>query len=193
MTTQKKTNHAKHKKSEEQEKAPIDQPKLVDVGDTAIIECLDVVKNEYQTERNKKQSFENRAGLVMALLGVICIILFEKIQLRDIYDLTILPLTFLNLLIIFSGTAAYFGFLFTMIELVKTISVKAQDNFEVKNIDESLLSELRISALCKIIFTYRDIILQHRALNEKRATMFKKSLYGISFTLISMIVYITLI
>jgi len=104
----------------------------------------------------------------------------------------VVPLTFLNFIKIISGLAVYIGFLFTMIMIMKTIIVKQHNNFEVKSINETMLGEQRILALCKIIFTYRDIIVQHRELNEKRAKAFRKSLYGISFTLVSVIVYITL-
>lgn len=45
-----------------------EQPQLIDVNDTAILEYIDIVKREYENERNKKQSFENRACLIMALL-----------------------------------------------------------------------------------------------------------------------------
>jgi hypothetical protein len=169
-----------------------EQPHLIDVNDTAIVEYLDIVKSEYENERNKKQSFENRAGLIMALLGAICIFLFEKVQLNEVFSLMVVPLTFLDLIKIISGTAVYIGFLFTMIMIIKTIIVKQHNNFEVKNINETMLGEPRIYALCKIIFTYRDIILQHRDLNEKRARAFRKSLYGISITLVSVIIYITL-
>ena len=168
------------------------QPHIVELNDTAIVEYLDIVKSEYENERNKKQSFENRAGLIMALLGAICIFLFEKVQLKDIFSLMVIPLTFLDFIKIISGLAVYIGFLFTMIMIIKTIIVKQHHNLEVKSINETLLAEQRIVALCKLIFTYRDIILQHRDLNEKRAKAFRKSLYGISVTLISVIIYITL-
>ena len=164
---------------------------LLDVSDTAIAEYLEIVKSEYENERNKKQSFENRSGLVMALLGAICIFLFEKVQLKDIFSMMSIPLTFWDLIIIISGLGVYAGFAFTMVMVIKTISVKQHDNFEVKSINETLLVEKRIGALCRLVKTYRDIIIQHRELNEKRAKAFKKSLYGISITLISIIVYIT--
>lgn len=169
------------------------QPHIVELNDTAIVEYLDIVKSEYENERNKKQSFENRAGLIMALLGAICIFLFEKVQLKEIFSFMVMPLTFLDFIKIISGLAVYIGFLFTMIMIIKTIIVKQHNNLEVKSINETLLAEQRIVALCKLIFTYRDIILQHRELNEKRAKAFRKSLYGISITLISVIIYITLI
>lgn len=173
-------------------KETIEQPKLPNVGETAIEEYLDIVKSEYETERNKKQSFENRAGLIMALLGAVCIFLFEKVQLKDIFVLMTIPLTFLNLSKIIIGLVVYGCFLFTLIMIIRTITVKSHDNFEIKSIDEALLREQRLIALCKIIFTYRDIIIQHRTLNEKRAKSFRKSLYGISATLIAIIVYITI-
>ena len=39
------------------------------IEDTAIVEYLDIIRREYEIERAKKQSFENRTGLVMALVG----------------------------------------------------------------------------------------------------------------------------
>lgn len=162
------------------------------VDNTAIAEYLEIVRSEYETERNKKQSFENRAGLIMALLGAICIFLFEKVKLQDIISLMNTPLTFLELAKIISGLAVYVCFTFTMIMIVLTIIVKQHENFEVRNIDEALLGEQRIYALCRIILTYKSIIIQHRELNEKRAAAFRKSLYGICSTLVSIIVYISL-
>ena len=93
------------------------------IEETAILEYLDIVKNEYETERNKKQSLENRAGLIMALLGAICIFLFEKVKLNDIFSLATLPLNFLILTKILSGLTVYAGLLFTMIMIIKTIAV----------------------------------------------------------------------
>lgn len=177
--------------NEEQPTITTEQPQIVKVEDTAIVEYLEIVKSEYETERNKKQSFENRAGLIIALLGAICIFLFEKVDLCDIISLMTISLTFVDLIKIISGLAVYGGFLFTMIMIIKTINVKQHSNFEVKSIDETLLAEQRLVSLCKIIFTYRDIIVQHRELNEKRATAFRNSLYGVSITLIAIIVYIT--
>jgi len=63
--------------------------KNIDVGEqpvrvenTAILECLEVVMSEYKIERDKKQSFETRAGIIMALLGATCGIFFKTIKYR---------------------------------------------------------------------------------------------------------------
>ena len=168
------------------------QPQMIDINDTAIVEYLEIVRSEYENERNKKQSFENRAGFIMALLGAICIFLFEKVKLQEIIPLMEESLTFLKLSKIISGLEVYVCFAFTIIMLILTIIVKEHDNFEVKNIDESLLVEKRLTALCKLILTYKSIIIQHRELNEKRAVAFRRSLYGICITLVSIIIYISL-
>lgn len=168
------------------------QTQMIDINDTAIVEYLEIVRSEYENERNKKQSFENRAGLIMALLGAICIFLFEKVKLQEIISLMVEPLTFLKLAKIISGLAVYVCFAFTMIMLVFTIIVKQHNNFEVRNIDESLLGEQRLVALCRLVLTYKSIIIQHRGLNEKRAVAFRRSLYGICATLVSIIIYVSL-
>lgn len=171
----------------------IENNQFIDISCTAMVEYLEVVKSEYENERNKKQSFENRAGLIMALLGAICIFLFEQVKLSGIFQLMVAPINFLVLLKITSGLLVYISFGFTMVMIIKTIIVQKHDNFEVKGINEALLVEHRIGALCRIIFTYRDIISQHRERNELRAKAFRDSLYGVSVTLISIIVYVSIL
>lgn len=166
---------------------------LSEIEDTAIDECLSVVKSEYETERNKKQSFEIRVGLIMTLAGSLMLVFLGQIQLKDVFPLMTDILTFINLIKIIAGWLVYLGFGYTMWMLVKTINVKPHDNFAVHLIDESLLKEQRTLVLKRIIFTYRDLILQHRTINEKRAESFKRSLYSILVTFISGIVYITLL
>ena len=168
-------------------------PQFIDIDNTAIPEYLEIVKSEYENERNKKQSFENRAGLVMALVGAICIFIFEKVQLKDVFMLMNVPLTFYDLTKIASGLAVYGALLFTLIMLLKTIMVKQHHNFEVKSLNENLVTEQRISALCRLTFTYRDIIVQHRELNEMRAKSYRRSLYGVSVILVAAIIYITIL
>ena len=163
------------------------------LSNTAINEYLAIVRSEYEIERNKKQSFENRAGLIMALVGATCIFVFEQINLSSVFLLLFAPMTFLVFLKIVSGFGVYIGFAFTMTMIIRTISIKQHDNFEVKNIDEELLSEHRAPALIRIIKTYRAIIMQHRELNEIRAKSFRWSLYGVTATLITIVVYITLV
>ncbi len=163
------------------------------VENTAMEEYYDIVKSEYETERNKKQSFENRAGLIMTFLGAILVFMFDKVSLIEVYPLlTETPLSFLMLLKILSILGIHSSFIFTITMLVRTLSTNLHENFDVEKIDEDLLGQPRDYALCQIIFTYRDIITQHRNLNESRAKHYKNALYGIVIILISLIIYINL-
>ncbi len=170
-----------------------DTLKKTDLDSTAIVEYLETVRSEYEIERNKKQSFEDRAGLIITLLGAICIFLFEKVQIKDIISQMTMSLTFIDFIKVISGLAVYICFGFTLFMVVLVINVKQYNNFEVKHIDEMLLKQMRLAALAKIIFTYRDIIMQHRELNEKKAEAFRKSVYGVFATLVSIIIYISVI
>ena len=167
-------------------------PKALDIDDMALTEYFEVVRNEYEMERNKKLSFESRAGIFFALIGTVSVFLFDKVQIKEIATLFSVPLTFSIWLKITTGFLVYLSLAFTMLFLIKTITVKQHNNFEVKNIDEVLLAEKRIDALARIIFTYRDIICQHRQINEDRAKTFKLSLYGVIIMLVSAIMYISL-
>ena len=129
----------------------------------------------------------------MTLAGSLMLVFLGQIQLKDVFPLMTDILTFINLIKIIAGWLVYLGFGYTMWMLVKTINVKPHDNFAVHLINESLLKEQRTLVLKRIIFTYRDLILQHRTINEKRAESFKRSLYSILVTFISGIVYITLL
>ena len=162
------------------------------IDNMALSEYFEVVKNEYEIERNKKVSFENRAGIFLALIGTIGVFLFDKVQIKEIIPLFSVPLTFGVLMKIISCFLVYLSLAFTMLYLIKTITVKQHNNFEVRSIDEVLLAEKRINALARIIFTYRDIIGQHRQVNEDRAKTFRLSLYGLVVMLIATVIYISL-
>lgn len=167
----------------------INKSQLIDINETAVVEYYEIVKKEYEIERNKKISFENRAGLIMALLGTICVFFFENIKIYNIFTLMTKALSFITLIKIISGLSVYIFFMFTLYMIICTVNVKEHKNFEVKNIDEELLCEQRLVALIKIIKVYKNIIIQHRHLNNKRAKSFKKSLYGICATIVSIIIY----
>jgi len=164
----------------------------IDINNTAIPEYLEVVKSEYETERNKKQSFETRSGLLLTLLGAIMIFYFQSIKLTDIFILSSKPLTFTLWVKIISGYSIYVTFIFTFIAIINTISAKKHDNFETNGINEQLLVEDRINAMTRLIFTYREIIKQHRISNEKRAKWYIASLLSMLLLLLSTILYISL-
>lgn len=189
--TMEKLNTEQNIDGTEKVQSVIEKAEKIDIAKTAIEECFDIVKSEYKIERNKKQSFENRAGFIITFLGVICVFLLGEVQLKEVFSLKTVSLTFLDFVKILSGLMVYACILFTMVMLIKTITIKPHANFDVRSINETLLEKERLTVLREIIFAYKKIIIQHRTQNELRAKDFRNSLYGLSATLIFIIIYIT--
>lgn len=161
-------------------------PNFISIETTAIPEYLEIMKSEYDIERSKKESFINRESILLALIGASMVMIFDEIDIHQLFILCDNPLTFFKLLNIISGFGVYLGLITAMISSLITLSTNRLNNFEVKNVNEYLLREQRIVALTRLIITYRDIIIQHRKENRKKASYFKISLIssGIAFGLI---------
>lgn len=163
-----------------------------DESNTAINEYLDIVKSEYEIERGKKESFENRAGIILALISALFVFVIEKININDIINLFSANLTFIIFLKIIFGICVFISLSYSLIFAVVTISTRKLDNFDVKSIDTKLLAEKRMNALARLILAYRNIILNHREINEKRAKTYKKSLCGSIVSIVSILIYLSL-
>ena len=177
---------------EKTEPLPVKGEAGIDIDNTAIKEYFEIVNSEYQNERNKKQSFETRAGLLLTLLSAICIFYFQSITIKDVVLLFDQTLTFALLIKIISGIMIYVFFVLTFIAIIKTIATKRHSNFDVTNINEALLAEKRVDAMARLIFTYSTIIKQHREINESRAKWYKIALYCTFGLLVATIAYMSL-
>lgn len=59
----------------------------IPIDNTTILDCLDIMKHEYEIERNKRQSFETRSGLVITILAALCIFIFDRVSISDIFNI----------------------------------------------------------------------------------------------------------
>lgn len=146
------------------------------IDDTAMVEYLELVQTEYQIERGKKDSFENRAGIIMAFVGALLVFVMDKVPLNDILALCKSPLTFVILVKIIMGIASYATLIFSLFFSFFTITTRKQENYPISEINLSYLAESRRDAIARITLKYKDIIINHRNHNEKRAYRFKISL-----------------
>ena len=163
------------------------------VEDVVLIEYIKAVENEYNAERNKKYSFETRAGILIAFLGAIIVFLIEKVPFSDISfcftqgDCNCVA----NIKSLF-GLLVYIFLVLTVKKLIEVINVKQHKNFDVRGIDEELLTQSKIESLCRLIFTYRDCIINFRELNEKRAIALKQVLYFIFSMLAFLVIFVNI-
>ncbi len=157
---------------------------------TSVSEYLSTVKMEYQFERNKKISFENRAGIMLTVYGGLAIIIIDKVNFRTVLDRFTVPLDFLTLINILSGISTYVLFSIAILFLSKIVSVDKYINFNVEQIDEDLLNEEKHVGAARIALTYKRIIMDHRLINELKAQRLKDSIRIIIISLITLLLYI---
>lgn len=86
----------------------------------------------------------------------------------------------------------YISFVIIFLTIYKLISVKDMKNFEVKKIGEKLLNEKEQDGKKRIISAYRDIIIWHRDINNKKAKSLKASLLFMIIFISPMLIFINI-
>ena len=96
-------------------------------------EYLEVFKKEYEFERVKKQSFENRAGIILTLITGIFTFLIKDLEVSSnfIKIFKAENLTIISFLEFFDIIAMYTFFAFTSFYLIKIISIRSHDVYDV--------------------------------------------------------------
>lgn len=167
--------------------------KNVKIENTCIKEYLEIMKEEYQIERSKRQSFESRAGIIITILTALCVFVFNKIRIKDIIMLMGKnQCSFLELIQIVTGITSYAGFIIALFYVLKTINVRNYKNFNVVAVNEGLMGKPVIEGCIKLVKTYKEIIIDHREENEKKAQYLKRAYTSIFVTIVSIIVYVNI-
>lgn len=158
-------------------------------SETAIDKCLDILQSEYIIERNKKISFESRAGIILALIGTFCVFLLENVEISEIFALIEMPLTFQSLVKIVSGILMYLCLLVSLGASLYILVAKKILNFEVNSMNDEFMLLQRETAMKELINAYRGIISHHRMVNNKVAIAFIVSIIGSAGMILSLIGY----
>lgn len=176
----------------ESEDDPQKQSMKVPVGDTSLLDSLEVLKQEYQAERNKRQSFETRAGLIITVLAALCAFVFKQIKITGILALAQAPMTFFALLKILAGVFAYISFIGTLWCVFKTIRVRDTLVISTELFDSHFLGQPRLTGVWDLVDEYIKFVDQHREMNDNRATALQHSFYWICGTIVSVMIYINI-
>lgn len=172
-------------------KEEIDQqfqkPKL---EDTIAVRCLDILLREYEIEREKRQSFESRAGIVMVALAALCIFAFEKVPILGWEKLVMISShPFLKA---HMCTLAYGSLIFSLLCLFNTLRIRPYQNFDSECVDESLVGKLPLEGTLYLIKVYRSIIADHQRNNKKVAWSLILSMIFLFVFLASVVIYINI-
>ena len=154
-------------------------------------EILETIKLEYQMERNKKNSFETRAGFIIAFLSAIIISVIEKFNLKNTINLFNVNLTFGILIKILLGIILIISLIVICFSVFQMINIKFYNNLEIKEINDEFLKQSRKKLLKLLIFMYRDVIEQHRKLHKKNAEILKRIITILLIFLLSFFFYVS--
>lgn len=158
-------------------------------NETAIVEIFESLRAEYQSERTKKNSFETRAGFIIAFLGVILVSIIEKVP-PSIISYVLNDAVQRSIVIKFVLVAGIYGLLFvTTYMAFKTIDSKQYSSIDVSKFDEKFYKKNHYDA-CKILAgSYKSCIMQYRTVNEKNGKYLRKSIKCLVFTIILSVIY----
>ena len=183
-------NVEKPEKSTSSEENPTDRVNLTD-GNTAVLEYYESVRHEYDCQTEQKTSYENRSGILLSLLGVLCVYILDKAPIKGILALCNMPLTFLLLVKVVFGFMIYIGLLCSITSLILAISVRKQKFFDAGATENWKLEEERYTALVRLIETYIDAVKNRVWLNEQRGKAYRFALYAMTLTLLSTAIYMS--
>lgn len=167
-----------------------DQILRIPIDETSALDCLDVMKQEYERERSKRQSFETRAGLIITILAALCIFIFDRVNISDMLHLMTAPCSFFVFAKILSGWTVYASFVLSLYFVVKTVKVKEYSNLNILAINEYFMGKPRIQGVIELTNAYRKITTQHRSVNSINAQSLQRSIFWMSIAILAIIIYI---
>lgn len=160
----------------------------VELEQLAINDYLEVINNEYGVEREKRQSFEARATLIMTILAAICVFIFGSNEIKtSLYSIS-RPLFFTEALKIILIIIMYLSFAYTIITTLSSVWVMKYDNIDFSNA-EKFLKESRIMAKYRIFASYVKLIDNHRSVNKKKVKNLRRAFIGLTILLASLMIY----
>lgn len=164
--------------------------KLYDL--TSLLECLNVAINEYNLERNKKQSFDNRAGIIITVFAAIIISIYDKIPIQGILVDMYSPLTFALLLKIIIGCLIYISLILSFGLSVRIIAVKSSENFDIKIINNEIIYAAKIDSVSKFLEIYLKLVYTHRNNNQSVAKLLAFSQWAMIISIILILIHLTM-
>lgn len=162
--------------------------KLYDL--TSLPECLAIAIHEYDIERDKNQSFHNRAGIIITIFAAIGIAIYDKVPILEILNRMSEPLTFMALLQIITGILIYAGLTVSLVFAIQIISVQYSDNFDTSIFNEEFISSAKIYSVSRLLEIYLDLVNRHRLKNNQTAKRLAYSQWSLIISIILIVIYL---
>ena len=157
---------------------------------------LDVVKNEYQIEVEKGKALETKAGVALALVGVLITFIpsiIHKTQMDTLYvesiKYTLIIIIFYLLLIVIAILLTISAFFLTHVLLCEPY-----ERIDITFFDEKFFSNEEIKILRAIIDVYKKILVKDKKVTKNKAKCLNKGIFILvnSLVLLMLIIIISI-
>lgn len=162
-----------------------------DVNDKELVyEYYLVAKNEYQQERSKKHSLENRAGVLFAFLGAIIAFVLDKVKLTDIFEICKEPISCSSVVQAISAFLFFVSILATFFFLWKVIDIVEVKSLNLNNVTNAMLKEKTSTGYYRFFKIYNAMYEDLNEKNNKKAKNLKYALISMMAMLLCLVIYI---
>ena len=160
-----------------------------EVQKIALGNYLDIVKMEYQVELGKKVSFENRAGILLTLFGVIVVFLFGKLPLNNFNAYFEENLTIFIIFKLISLVGLIITTIFSIYQIMKVLTVSEYENFGLDKVDDDKLIKSENIGAAVLFKSYQKVVIDLQKKNNIKAERLKKAIMFLFGMLLFYIIY----
>lgn len=152
----------------------------------SIQEYYDLIMEEYSVERDKKNSFDSRAGIILGFLGIIVIYIFDGIKINELFNNLGDPIQLQPTLKILVVLVTIISFFVSLYYSIRVLNVEAYTGYKVSNITkDKLKNNSGIYTKALFVMEYKEVVMSYRANNLIKAKYLYKSIFSIAILIIS--------
>jgi len=159
-----------------------------------INEYYQLVLNEYNNERDRKNSIETRSGVVLVFIAAFYVFALENCKLVDIFNLFDISLTFILLCKIVTVLGFHIAFFISVFFSWYSIKTRIYPFYDMSTLQYPCpkLEQIIIDFVGKPQEQKKGIIQQHRDVNSKKAKCFDKAMIFLFICIICLCIYTNL-
>lgn len=171
-----------------------EEPRITDSQklDVPIDEFYQLVQNEYNSERDRKQSIETRSGIILTVSMAFFAFVIDKVDLKLVFSRFNEPLTFFLFIKILIGILTYISYFLSVFFSIWSLKTKTYAFYNIGNITTATLLSPRIPSYGQLILDIVDIVKTNREVNNKKIKHFNRSILCLVICIICLCIYMNL-
>lgn len=152
-----------------------------------------VLINEYNIERNKKSSFENRAVGLIAFIPTCFSLFVSKVEIGGWKTSLQEYLTYYLVIKITASFLAIYFCICAIYSLFHIVNVKTLDNTDIEKLfKKENMQTSPLESLQRLNNMYHVLIKKHRDINKQNADYLKSAIHSTLYMIAGLIVYIVM-